>query len=262
MRKLRQGFLDARIAKRSTSNEFNLMNETFNRMAGQIQQLKIDIYEEQLQTQKAELKHLQLQINPHFFLNSLNTVYYLSRERNFAVIEELSISLIRYFRFMFRSNSEFVTLKDELKHTENYIRIQQFRFPGNLSYRISADDRLLDGMIPPLTIQTFVENTTKHALDTDNSVRIDVDIASEDQGNDRMLIRISDTGEGFPAQVLQQLQSELCLANDEGEHIGIWNVRRRLRLIYREAAEISFSNDRGATIDIRLPVCRKDMTGH
>ncbi|MBD2866941.1 sensor histidine kinase [Paenibacillus arenilitoris] len=254
MRKLRQGFFEARIASRRTSNEFMLMNETFNTMASEIQQLKIDIYEEQLQSQKAELKHLQLQVNPHFFLNSLNMVYYLSRERNYALIEELSMSLVHYFRFMFRSESEFVPLRDELTHTENYIRIQQVRFPDTLACRIEADDRFLACPVPPLVIQTFVENTIKHAIDLDRPVRIDIGIREEETGGgERIVIRIADTGGGFPDDVLIQLQGERSMRNGEGERIGIWNVRRRLRLIYRDQADISFRNEQGAIVEIRLP---------
>ncbi|CAN7362398.1 histidine kinase [Paenibacillus sp. LjRoot153] len=255
MRRVKQGNLGQRIDLKPSSNEFELMNESFNSMVSEIQQLKINVYEEQLISQRAELKHLQLQINPHFFLNSLNVVYYLAQENKVGLIQELSLSLIRYFRFMFRSHTNFVLLRDELAHTENYLKIQKFRFPESFTFTISVQEGLDDCFVPTLMIQSFAENTIKHAIDTDGTTHIDIIInaigtSPEEQ---KLQIRIRDTGKGFSEEVLQQLKQKMNLTNEEGEHIGIWNVRRRLLLLYRDQAHIEFSNDDGAVVDIMLP---------
>ncbi|MGO4109590.1 sensor histidine kinase [Paenibacillus sp. YAF4_2] len=254
MRKIKEGYLEARIPDRPTSNEFELMNKTFNSMVGELQQLKIDVYEEQLNSQRAELKQLQLQINPHFFLNSLNVVYYMAQEKKYDLIQELSLSLIRYFRFMFRSQTDYSLLRDELSLTENYLKIQSFRFPESLTYKVSAENHLLDCIIPPLIIQSFAENTIKHAVNTDEPTTIEIAIATiEHTGGEKLHIRIRDTGGGFSEEILDKLGEGMNLTNEGGEHIGIWNVRRRLRLLYDSDAAIAFSNDQGAVIDMVLP---------
>ncbi|MDQ6419507.1 histidine kinase [Paenibacillus sp. LHD-117] len=258
MRKIKEGYLEARIPNKPASNEFEMMNETFNSMVSDIQQLKIDVYEEQLTNQKAELKQLQMQINPHFFLNSLNVVYYLAQEKKYGLIQELSISLIRYFRFMFRSQTDFVLLGDELGHTENYLTIQKFRFPGSLTYSIAAEDELRGCFIPTLIIQSFAENTIKHAVNTDEPTHLVITASKAEWGAEEALwIRIRDTGPGFSSEVLPKLQQGTNLMNEQGEHIGIWNARRRLRLLYEDKVSISFSNDDGAVVDMILPVCRE-----
>ncbi|WP_091017128.1 sensor histidine kinase [Paenibacillus amylolyticus] len=259
MRKAKKGLLEQRIERVPSSSEFELMDETFNSMVSEIQQLKINVYAEQLISQKAELKHLQLQINPHFFLNSLNIVYYLAQEKKYNLIQELSLSLVRYFRFMFRSQTDFVLLQDELDHTENYLKIQEFRFPGSLEYSISLQQGLEDCLIPPLMIQTFTENTIKHAINTDGTTQIHIVINSDhnDDGDRMIHIHIKDTGKGFSDDILHQLQQQLNLTNEDGEHIGIWNVRRRLLLLFGDKAHIEFSNSDGAVIDIMLPYCEK-----
>ncbi|GLX71410.1 sensor histidine kinase [Paenibacillus glycanilyticus] len=258
MRKIKEGYLEARIPDRPTSNEFELMNQTFNSMVSELQQLKIHVYEEQLNSQRAELKQLQLQINPHFFLNSLNVVYYMAQEKNYDLIQELSLSLIRYFRLMFRSQTDYALLKDELSLTENYLKIQGFRFPGNLSYTVTAEKELMDCVIPPLIIQSFAENTIKHAVNTDDPTHIDISLWTTGQPEAAKLhIRIRDTGSGFSEEILSMLNEGMNLTNEGGEHIGIWNVRRRLRLLYRAEAAIAFSNDRGAVIDMILPLLRE-----
>ncbi|OPA78656.1 two-component sensor histidine kinase [Paenibacillus selenitireducens] len=257
MRRIKEGHLEMRIAKKPTSNEFELMNEMFNSMVTDIQKLKIDVYEEQLINQKAELKHLQLQVNPHFFLNSLNVVYYLAQERKYGLIQELSLSLIRYFRFMFRSHTDHVLVRDELGHTKNYLNIQKIRFPGSLTYAITVPDDLLDCCIPPLIIQSFAENTIKHAINTDEPTHIEISIERDSRNDEeRLHIRIRDTGMGYEDEMLEKLRQEIKLTTEEGEHIGIWNARQRLRLLYGGQAIIGFSNDNGAVVDIFLPIMK------
>ena len=256
MRRVRDGHLETRIHSAKTSNEFQIMNDIFNAMVSQIQKLKIDIYEEQLLSQRAELKTLQLQINPHFYLNSLNTFYYLAEDNKTKVIKELSLSLIKYFRFMFRSNHvDFVALTEEIDHADNYLRIQQFRFPGHLSFGIAADEALREARIPPLILQTFAENAVKYAVSMDEPVRIEVTVRWDPEvSGEEIWIQIRDTGKGFPEEVLRQIEGGQNLMNDAGEHIGIWNVKRRLWLLYGGKARIKFYNDDGAVVEMKLPL--------
>ncbi|MNY69342.1 hypothetical protein D3C86_2072670 [compost metagenome] len=71
-----------------------------------------------------------------------------------------------------------------------------------------------------------------------------------------MKIRIQDTGHGFRDEVLQDLQAGRNMENDRGEHTGIWNVQRRLRLLYGDTVSIQYDNDKetgGAVVEIILP---------
>lgn len=254
MKKLRQGDLDIRLPIHRNSTEFEVMNGTFNHMVSEIKDLKINVYEEKLNLQRAELKHLQLQINPHFFLNSLNIIYNLATVKDFAVIQEMAKCLANYFRFMFRSNSYFVSLEDELKHTENYLKIQQLRFPDTFKYSVESPPELLECKIPPLVIQTMVENSIKHAFNLDDPLDILI-VVKKNENPGFMTIIIQDTGEGFPEDVLRSLKEDESLTNEEGERIGIWNVKQRLSLLYGEKSNIQFSNEpgKGATVWIRIP---------
>jgi two-component system, sensor histidine kinase YesM len=255
MKKLRNGNFDIRLPEYSNSTEFEIMNDSFNKMTTEIRDLKINVYEEKLNLQRAELKHLQLQINPHFFLNSLNIIYNLATVKDFTLIHEMSKSLANYFRFMFKSNSYFVNLDDELSHTKNYLKIQQLRFPDTFSYFVVSPQELSLCRVPPLIIQTLVENSIKHAFNMDQPIEISVSVWKEDN-EDFIKLKVQDTGEGFPEEVLVNLEKNELLPNDNGERIGIWNVKRRLSLLYGEKALITFTNEigKGATVNIRIPI--------
>ncbi|MCS7464190.1 histidine kinase [Paenibacillus doosanensis] len=257
MRKIKSGDWEVRIDPKASSDEFAIINETFNAMATQIKELKINVYEEQLNNQKTELKHLQLQINPHFFLNSLNIVYHLAQVKNFQLIQDMSLSLVQHFRYMFRSNMSLVPLQDEIGHTRNYVRIQELRFPDKLTASITVEDPCMDVLVPPLVCQTFVENAIKHAVSMDNPLHISVKAYVDWEDPLWMWIDIRDTGKGFDEDVLDKLSEGIDIGDELGNHIGIWNIQRRVRLLYEEDdAGVYFSNgiDCGAIVQIRLPI--------
>ncbi|GIO33512.1 sensor histidine kinase YesM [Paenibacillus albilobatus] len=255
MRRVRDGNLEQRVEPYPVSYEFELMNDVFNSMVSEIKALKITVYEEQLLIQKAELKHLQLQINPHFFLNALNTIYNLAQFQNYQLIRDMSEHLINYMRFMFQNNLKFVTLEEEIAHTRNYLQIQALRFEDAFTYRINVDESLSQALIPPLMIQTFAENTIKHAVTMDEPIRLNVDIQLRGDQEPYLCIVIQDTGKGFSEQALSEWQSEDESAHGDSGHIGIWNSRRRLRLIYQDRAKLILSNhpNGGARVEVWLP---------
>lgn len=257
MKRVRSGDWSSRVSLPKASDEFVQLGDAFNSMMTEIEELRVNVFEEQLHKQREELQRLQLQVNPHFFLNALNIVYNLAKVKNHELILEMTMSLMHYFRFMFRSNTSLVKLKDELEHTRNYLRIQSLRFPGRLLWTVDAPEYLSDTPIPPLVIQSFVENSIKHAMTMEEQVIVSVRIrfADEDSGS-RLTILIEDTGPGFEEKVLEELKAGRSVENERGERTGIWNVHRRLRLMYRNDAFVTFNNcveTGGAVVEIVLP---------
>lgn len=262
MKLIGEGNLNIRIQPYRTSDEYQVVNNSFNNMMTQIEELRISVYEEQINKQKAELQHLQLQINPHFFMNSLNIIYTLARSGKTKVIEEITLCLVQYFRYMFRSNLSVVPLQDELKHVRNYLRIQELRSPTGLIPSIEVHDNVADVFVPPLLIQSFVENTIKHAVTLDTPVYLFIDIRMDHSGGaSRVHIEIRDTGGGFSQEMLQRLRGNEPIRDDQGEHIGIRNIQQRLYLLYEGQADIIFynGNPSGAIIEIHLPLEQNNL---
>ncbi len=262
MRRIGQGRFDVRLNER-TSSEFSFLNDSFNDMAEQIEHLKISVYEEKIRVQQAEFKHLQVQINPHFYMNCLNIIYNLAALKEYKTVQSMALHLSDYFRFIMLTHRTNVTVEAELKHIDNYLNIQKLRYPDQLASDIHVDAAYKDCRLPPLTVQPFVENAVLHGFKKAGCrfhVRIEV-AADAHRPDEYFHIVISDNGIGFPPEMLEELQSETELQVSEGAHIGIWNVRRRLRLNYGEHATVSFENgEEGATVTIRLPV-QYDVSG-
>jgi two-component system sensor histidine kinase YesM len=261
MKKIRRGDMEQRIEPIPTSLEFQTLNETFNDMVTQIRDLKIDIYEEKINRQKADLERLQLQVKPHFYLNTLNIMNTLARTKNYELLQEMSLCLVEYFRYMFRSNASFVALKDELHHVRNYIRIQEMRFPHSLTTDINVSDYLLGTPVPPLIIHSFVENTIKHSVTLDEPIQLSIEaFVFESEWKAGIKLVIKDTGKGFAEEVLARLQAREPIIDEEGEHIGIKNVQQRLDILYGGKAELRCSNGNGggAMVEMLIPLHTDD----
>ncbi|MDO4307125.1 MAG: histidine kinase [Eubacteriales bacterium] len=255
MHRIQEGNLEERICTEHMSDEFSTVSRIFNEMMDNIRDLKIKIYEEEINRQNETLVYLQMQVKPHFYLNSLNMIYTLARKNDSALIKDLSMCLIRYFRYMF-NESTFVTLSSELEHIRNYLRIQELRFPDSFDYDIEIDDTLKNACVPYLLIQNFVENSMKYAVTLDEKAELRILINPAGESHERFTIRIEDNGPGFPGEVLEKVQKGEVIWADDRKHLGIWNSCRRIHLLYHGTAKIEFDNLRphGALINITLPV--------
>ncbi|MEK0317333.1 cache domain-containing sensor histidine kinase [Cohnella sp. 56] len=259
MRKLGQGRFDIRLPT-DQSSEFAFMSGTFNNMAEQIEMLKIDVYEEQLRVQKAEYKHLQVQINPHFYMNSLNIVYNLAALKDFKSVQKLSLHLADYFRFLMQSHRQTVRLADELRHIGHYLEIQKIRYAGKLDYEVRVLPQHLDCELSPLMVQPFVENAVIHGFGkkVPDGTLFRIEIATEPdpaRPDTYMRLLIRDNGTGFPANMLAELAAGTYAEGTGEEHLGIWNILRRYRMLYGDERGIAFANvpEGGAVVTISLP---------
>ncbi len=256
MKKVKNGDLNVRIQTKTTSDEFEIVKETFNNMLLQIKDLKISVQHEKNIALKEELYRLQMQQSPHFLINSLNILYNLSGFKDYKLIEEMTLCLIRYYRFIYNNHFNFVLLKDEISHCEDYLRIQKMRMKDKLVYSFVEPNFLDDTPVPPLIIQTFLENAIKYSGLEDGSVSISVKIDfTVYEQEDYIKILVEDNGNGFSEKSLQMFQgSENIITEKKGEHMGIMNIQRRLALLYKGKSYIRFSNNNGARIEIYLPI--------
>ncbi|WP_135550137.1 sensor histidine kinase [Paenibacillus cymbidii] len=255
IRRVMKGEMEIGVQETKTE-ELNFLIQTFNDMVSQMKHLKINAYEEMLKAQQSEFKHLQAQINPHFYLNSLNVINSLSILEENGLVCKMTEHLSDYFRFITRSHRDTVTLEEELQHIRNYLEIQSLRFPERLTYRIEVEEQLQHQPILPLLIQPFVENAVIHGMEEGSRFHIEIIVERhrETMVRNRYEVLIRDDGRGLAPDILQAL-TEKKFGDGTGTHMGVWNVYRRMRMVYGDRAELSFRNraPKGAIVQLDLP---------
>jgi two-component system sensor histidine kinase YesM len=255
MRKVMKGDMEIRVPEAKTE-ELGFLIDTFNNMISQMRHLKISVYEEMLKAQQAEFKHLQAQINPHFYLNSLNVIYSLSLLEENELIRKMTEHLADYFRFITRSHRDTVWLEEETMHIRNYLEIQSLRFPEKLTYRIDVEESLRTHTILPLTIQPFVENAVIHGMEEgDVPFHIEIKVRTFSGDPRYFEVTIQDNGKGFDPNVLMQFNNK-HFGDGTNAHMGIWNVFRRLRMTFGDRIEMKFMNrtPKGALVHLLIPM--------
>ncbi|GIQ65466.1 hypothetical protein PACILC2_40340 [Paenibacillus cisolokensis] len=250
--------------KSSKMVELEKANRQFIDLVTQMKQIKIDLYERELEKQKIQLDYMKLQIKPHFFLNCLTTIYSMAQMQMHAEIQNMTLSISKYFRYIFQNGQDFVRLEDEIEHVRTYLEIQKQRYRNAFDYRIEQAERTADVRIPPLVLQTFIENAMKYAVSREHEVQVVLTVTRQVVEDEEMtVIRISDTGPGFPPPVLDSLVNGQPLDQTEGTRIGIMNTIQRLEHLYHNKAQVRFSNREGggACVVLYLPDHPEDRSG-
>jgi signal transduction histidine kinase len=175
---------------------------------------------------EARLQALQAQINPHFLLNTLNSIAALvqvgERERAFDAIGGLG-ELLR--TALGSGRALIVTLAEEMDFVEGYLKLCSLRFESAFRYCVSAPESLRGRCIPALIVQPLIENSMRHGMEP--SLTLNVDVRAYASG-DSLVIEVEDDGRGFAPEIARQLPPGHGLAN----------VHERLRLCFGENAEL------------------------
>lgn len=205
----------------TTNREITVLYRTFNHMAEQIINLKIDVYKTSLEKEKIFNQFLRVQIQPHFYTNILNLIYTLASIKDYVTIQELTKNMAEYFRYLLSLKEDYVYLEDELQCIVRYAQVQKIRYQDNFQLRITCNADADEEKIPPLLIQTFIENSIKHNIMLVQDLEISLLI--EEEGG-MLHIIIKDNGLGFPVEILDRLNDNENIEED-GRHIGIINVK-------------------------------------
>ncbi|WP_166786678.1 sensor histidine kinase [Jeotgalibacillus salarius] len=234
MKKAREGQLQKnKIA--SSSIEINELNQTYNQMVEQTNHLIQVVYEKEIIQNRAELKALQAQINPHFLFNTLNALYWLLEEKDESELADHVVTMSELFRYTISNGekkNEWVTLHEELEHAERYMSVMKMRFGDRLTWNITLPESAKDIQIPKLMIQPLVENAILHGIESRvKPGEIKIEVAQTEPN--RVIVMISDDGPGMSKKLLQQvteaMQSE-GISSKKGNGVALANVHHRLLL--------------------------------
>ncbi len=252
---------DTYLHDNSSNNllELESANEQFRNLIRKIQSLKITIYEKELNEKQIELEFAQEQIRPHFFLNCISLIHGIADNKGESDIVTITSILSDYVRYIYKGPQVLRPLHEEITHVNNYISIQRFRYGKDyFQFDCMVDDGLEDIEIPVLLLQTLVENSFSHGLTPERKGEISLFITKEIHNDIECLyICVSDNGKGFSPEVLEKIENDGEIYYNNRRHVGLQNIKKRLKLIYGEQAAFHLSNmdeDFGAISEVWIPM--------
>lgn len=211
--------------------------------------------------QKANLKALQAQINPHFFFNVLNTIGRLAMIEGANQTQDMVYRFSDLLRYTMRQDeNDFVTLQEEIRHVRNYLHIQKVRQGDRLTYDFDISKELKTVLCPFMSIQPFVENAIKYAVEArENGAHISV--SAHLSGND-VEIHVIDNGVGIASERIDELlDEERHIESKKGMGIGIRNTNKRLKYYYGPDYGVTFNKNITSGTDVIITIPQKRMPG-
>ncbi len=134
--------------------------------------------------------------------------------------------------------------------------MQQLRYPDCVFWYFDMEEAAMSWKIPQMLLHTFVENEYKYAVKIDSvlSILIQAKVLLK-EGEEMLYIRMEDDGVGFPEQVMQYMNFESEDPSREGHHVGLWNIKRTMEVLYQKRELIHLSNleTGGCLIEIWIP---------
>jgi two-component system, sensor histidine kinase YesM len=251
------------LVSADNADEIAELGRNFNIMVGQIRELLDAKMLEHEQLQKAELRVLQAQINPHFLYNTLDAIVWMAEANRPAQVVDLVRELSRFFRITLSKGKDWITLREEIGHVESYLAIQKMRYRDILDYHIDVGADLLDVSILKLTLQPLVENALYHGIKNKRSGGT-ITLRAQPTGDGSLFIEIEDNGIGMRPEKLQLLRAQLHSANDPGtgpeSGFGLNNVNQRLHLYYGEKYGLTIESEYkvGTRVSLVIPLDRAE----
>lgn len=226
-------------------DEIRLLNANFNDMVREISALVGKVKKEEQAKNQASVRALSMQISPHFIYNTLNSIKWIAQINKQENIRLMLQAVITFLRGV-SQNEPFITLEEEITLIENYLFIQKIRYMNfDVSYDIAADSR--DCVIGKLLLQPIVENAILHGIANQQNGLI---IISSVLRDNQLVLTVQDNGRGFDPAALEESAQDTHLG-----HIGISNVRERIRLEYGAAFGIQVQSavNQGTKVTMFLP---------
>ncbi|WP_300382381.1 histidine kinase [Clostridium sp.] len=247
---VKEGNLDTKLFI-ETEDEFSIIAESYNEMLEDLKML-IEKNKEEIQLRmSSQIKELEAQFNPHFLYNTLETIRIMikiDKEGANNIIIKLS-SLLRYG---INNEVHTVKLKDDILYINNYLDILKYRFQEKLKFYINIEEDTLELKVPKLLIQPIIENSIKYGFEGKNTLKIYINSYIK---NNKVYIEIKDTGDGITKERMKYIKELLDKKNNDTINIGLYNVHKRIKLLYGEeyGLEIESIEGIGTIVKFLLP---------
>lgn len=250
---IKTGDLETRLNV-ETNDEFGIIADSYNEMLLNIKKLIEINKEEAKHSAVMEIKQLESQFNPHFLFNTLEMLRYTIKYDT-SVADKIIINISSLLRFSIENKSSEVSLQRDLLYTKNYLDIQKYRFGENFDYEIKAEESLENYYVPKLIIQPVIENAIKHGYTQVEKMIIYIRVKTV---KEKLIISVYNNGKEIEKEILDEIREKLKnkKAEEFKNHIGLYNIFRRIQLMYGEkyGLRILSRKNRGTSVRVSLPL--------
>ena len=250
---IKTGDLETRLNV-ETNDEFGIIADSYNEMLLNIKKLIEINKEEAKHSAVMEIKQLESQFNPHFLFNTLEMLRYTIKYDT-SVANKIIINISSLLRFSIENKSSEVSLQRDLLYTKNYLDIQKYRFGENFDYEIKAEEGLENYYVPKLIIQPVIENAIKHGYTQVEKMIIYIRVKTV---KEKLIISVYNNGKEIEKEILDEIREKLKnkKAEEFKNHIGLYNIFRRIQLMYGEkyGLRILSRKNRGTSVRVSLPL--------
>lgn len=204
-------------------------------------------HQEMLEKQDLErqLEYLRYQVNPHFFMNTLNNIHALvdiNPERAKTTIVELS-KMMRYI--LYEGDKKLIPVQREVLFLKNYIELMRLRYSSRVSINLDIPEMMPDVMLPPLLLIIFVENAFKHGVSYAAPSFID--------------IKVEVTQEMLQFKCRNSRQEQKPDEKKKKGGVGLANARRRLDLLFHDKYSLEIKeNDKEYDVQLEIPLSKNN----
>lgn len=228
LKQVEDGKLDINLDIES-DDEFKSIGHSFNMMLGSIRHL-IERHDKMaLENNMAIVQMMESQFNPHFLFNTLESIRYLVKF-NPKVADKTVVNLSKLLRYSIQNTVDTVRFKEEFDFVKRYIEIMKVRFGERLEFNDNISDDVKEVSVPKMIIQPIVENAVKYGFGENvEALRVEISAYIEDE---KLYIIVKDDGVGIDKDLLKDLVFNLNEKYNSSDHIGLYNVHKRIELLY------------------------------
>ncbi len=241
----------------SKKDEFTQVFSSFNKMSAKLKTLITDNYQQKILAQKAELRQLQSQINPHFLYNSFFLLKKRIAHNQMQDASDFCDMLGKYFHYITKNYDDYETLDEEIAYAKVYADIQSIRFSKRISVDFSPlPENHKNLIVPKLIIQPIIENAFKYGLESvefDGLLKV---YYTEDTDSNLLHIIVENNGENFDKNesLARHLNETLNDPNWLNAPTGLANIHKRLQLYFEGVCGLDFkdSDDGGLIVTLTI----------
>lgn len=247
IKKMGQGNFSTKVEVKRNDEIGNLVKK-FNEMDDKILNLIEENYISNIREKEAIIMSLNIQLNPHFLYNTLNTINWIAIEKDEKEISKMIVSLSSMLQYTAHNTEEISDFEKDLEWLKKYIYIMQNRFEDKFNVYYEIDESIKLYKVPKLFLQPFVENSIIHGFSMMDSGGVLKITGRKEESN--VCFIIEDNGKGMSNKKIEEIMAK------SKDKIGISNVDSRIRLMYGEeyGVRIQSEANKGTKILINLPL--------